>query len=95
MAHQKERPTLVPLFQPFHSEIGDNVGYISLMLLGLSHLAQDRVMISALAMKIFIWDDVPVVKPRWRATQMPFADDSCLVASFFEAFSDVFSALVQ
>ena len=69
LGHDEERLRFVALLQPVECEIGNDIGYITLVLHTLAVTNHRRVIVLPLVGK-----DFPVVKTCGIAYQMPFSD---------------------
>ena len=76
LAHHEEGLGLVAALEPFDGLVSDDVSDVAFVLDGGAHLDGRRIVIHALA-----GEDVPVIKALGIGHEMPFANDSGLVAS--------------
>lgn len=80
LAHEDKGLVLVAAFKPSECLFCDDVGAVAGVAFALAvHLNEVRIVVAALAGK-----DLPVVESGRVGLQMPFADESCLVACALE-----------
>src|SRR5699024_562018 len=85
MTHQHERLIVIPVFHPFDTFVGNDICHIPLMNVFFAHFNHFWMMVISLA-----WQYIPIIKPsriiHTSVSQMPLADDRCLITIFLQYF---------